>query len=240
MKTASVKPRGGETLSGPVAQLLGRWRPPTCFLAGGRWISFHPNPLCQQDVEHLAPSTHLPSCRLRSGGGRSARLDQTGWHVIAAMCGMPIRVPRCWKAPYGMAAGPPWPVLPARICVAGISAACASSMPTPFSWSDHNTRTGRGIVGRARVEGTPASGKTPGPSSRTGARPGEEKKSAQAFQGYRDGASHLKDDGAPPFFAGALRFPPRKIVTPIAAGAAASRSLTRPAPSRATPPSFAR
>ena len=37
-----------------------------------------------------------------------------------------------------------------------------------------------------------------------------------------------------------LALPPRKIVTPIAAGAAASRSLTRPAPPRASFPSFAK
>ncbi len=62
----------------------------------------------------------------------------------------------------------------------------------------------------------------------------------------RRGTGRLKDDGAPPFFpAIGRRFltfervaAPEKIVTPIAAGAVASRSLTRPAPRRATSSPF--
>lgn len=62
----------------------------------------------------------------------------------------------------------------------------------------------------------------------------------------RCGARRLKDDGAPPFFPAIKRqflsrqrrAAPKKIVTPIAAGAVASRSLTRHTPHRAVTSPF--
>ena len=62
----------------------------------------------------------------------------------------------------------------------------------------------------------------------------------------RCGARRLKDDGAPPFFPAIgrqfsdrqRRATPNKIVTPIAAGAVASRSLTRHTPHRAVASPF--
>src|SRR3546814_9388906 len=62
----------------------------------------------------------------------------------------------------------------------------------------------------------------------------------------RCGLRRLKDDGAPPFFPAIGRqflnrqrgATPEKIVTPIAAGAVASRSLTRHTPHRAVTSSF--
>jgi|SRR5690242_8074107 len=62
----------------------------------------------------------------------------------------------------------------------------------------------------------------------------------------RRGAARLKDNGAPPFFPAIWpQFfinnrvaAPEKIVTPIAAGAVALRSLTRPAPHRAASSPF--
>lgn len=62
----------------------------------------------------------------------------------------------------------------------------------------------------------------------------------------RHGTARLKDDGAPPFFSAIERrlhtmdgiAAPKKIVPPIAAGAVASRSLTRAAPRRAAASPF--